>query len=160
MANPYKKAEQRPKVAPGSRPTAPVVEQPVAPVVQQPVEPKVEVKQEVVVPEVVHTVEPKKEEIVAPVEQPVAPKIEEKQEVVAPVKEETPVEPAKEVEIIETKTKNLFAGLVDEKPRGKTTGFYLDEEVIAALDKIAKKNKTNKSKVLNTLLRNLLIDNK
>ena len=153
MANPYKKAEQRPKVAPGSRPTAPV---------EKPVEPKVEEKkQEVVVPEVVHTVEPKKEEVVvAPVEQPVAPKIEEKQEVVAPVKEEKPVEPVKEVEIIETKASNLFAGLIEEKPRGKTTGFYLDEEVIAALDKIAKKNKTNKSKVLNTLLRNLLIDNK
>ena len=153
MANPYKKAEQRPKVAPGSRPTAPV---------ENPVEPKVEEKkQEVVVPEVVHTVEPKKEEVVvAPVEQPVAPKIEEKQEVVAPVKEEKPVEPVKEVEIIETKASNLFAGLVEEKPRGKTTGFYLDEEVIAALDKIAKKNKTNKSKVLNTLLRNLLLENK
>ena len=108
-----------------------------------------------------HTVEPKKEEaVVAPVEKPVEPKLEEKQEVVAPVKEEKPVEPVKEVEIIETKAKDLFAGLVEEKPRGKTTGFYLDEEVVAALDKIAKKNKTNKSKVLNTLLRNLLIDNK
>ena len=160
MANPYKKAEQRPKVAPGSRPTAPVVEQPVTPVVEQPVEPKVEVKQEVVVPEKVKPVEPKKEEVVAPVEKPVAPKIEDKQEVIAPVKEEKPVEPVREVEIIETKANDLFAGLVNEKPKGKTTGFYLDEEVIAALEKIAKKNKTTKSKVLNTLLRNLLIENK
>ena len=151
MANPYKKAEQKPKVAPGSRPTAPV---------EKPVEPKVEEKkQEVVVPEVVHTVEAKKEEVVvAPVEQPVAPKIEEKQEVVAPVKEEATVEPAKEVEIIETKANDLFAGLVDEKPRGKTVGFYLDEDVIAALEKVAKQKKTNKSKVVNTLLRNLLLD--
>ena len=149
--NPFKMAEKKAKVAPGSRPTAPV---------EKPVEPKVEEKkQKVVAPEVVHTVEPKKEEVVAPVEQPVAPKIEEKQ-VVAPAVEEKPVEPVREVEIIETKASNLFAGLVDEKPRGKTTGFYLDEEVIAALDKIAKKNKTNKSKVLNTLLRNLLIENK
>ena len=134
-------------MAPGSRPAAPAVQQPVAPVVQQPVEPKVEEKkQEVVVPEVVHTVEPKIEE--------------KKQEVVAPVKEEKPVEPVKEVEIIETKANNLFAGLEDDKPRGKTVGFYLDEDVIAAIDKIAKKTKSNKSKVLNTLLRNLLIDNK
>ena len=48
MANPYKKAEQRPKVAPGSRPAAPV-EQPVTPVVEQPVEPKVEEKKQEVV---------------------------------------------------------------------------------------------------------------
>ena len=145
MANPYKKAEQKPKVAPGSRPTAPTVQQPVTPVVEQPVEPKVEEKkQEVNVPEV---------------QQPVELKIEEKkQEDVAPVKEEKPVAPVKEVQIIETKASNLFAGLVEEKPKGKTTGFYLDEEVIAAIEKIAKKNKTTKSKVLNTLLRNLLLD--
>ena len=144
MANPYKKAEQKPKVAPGSRPTAPTVQQPVTPVVQQPIEPKVEEKQEVVVSEV---------------QQPVEPKVEEKkQEVVAPVKEETPVEPTKEVEIIETKANDLFAGLVDEKPRGKTVGFYLDEDVIAALEKVAKQKKANKSKVVNTLLRNLLLD--
>ena len=124
MANPYKKAEQKPKVAPGSRPGTPVV--------QQPVEPKVEEKkQEVIVPEV---------------QQPVEPKIvEKKQEVVAPVKEETPVEPVKEVEIIETKASDLFAGLIDEKPRGKTVGFYLDEDVIAALEKVAKQKKKNKS---------------
>ena len=153
MANPYKKAEQRPKVAPGSRPAAPV---------EQPAEPKVEeVKQEVVVPEVVHTVEPKIEEVVATVEQPVAPKVEEKQEVVAPVKEEKPVEPVKENVIIETDLKkNLLAGMIEQKPKGKSNSFYLDDEVVAALEKLAKQNKSSKSKVLNTLLRNLLIDEK
>ena len=154
MANPYKKAEQRPKVAPGSRPTAPV---------EQPAESKVEeVKQEVVVPEVVKPVELKKEEVVvAPVEQPVAPKVEEKQEVVAPVKEEKPVEPVKENVIIETDLKkNLLAGMIEQKPKGKSNSFYLDDEVVAALEKLAKQNKSSKSKVLNTLLRNLLIDEK
>lgn len=65
-----------------------------------------------------------------------------------------PAEPAVE----ETPAKeNLLAGMLEKKPRGKSYGFYLDDEVVAALDKLARQNKSNKSKVLNTLLRNMLL---
>ena len=55
---------------------------------------------------------------------------------------------------------NLLAGLMQEKakPMAKSYGFYLDEEVVAALEKLAKQNKSNKSKVLNTLLRSILLE--
>ena len=114
--NPYKKAEEVQKKAPGSRPIETPVQQPV-----------------------------------------VEPKIEEKQEVIAPVVEGKPVEPVKENVIIETSAKDLLVGMMEKKPRGKGTAFYLDEEVIAALEKLAKQSKSNKSKVLNTLLRNILL---
>lgn len=101
MANPYKKAEEVKKKAPGSR-------------------------QE-------HMV---KEEAV----------------VVSPVVEATDVEPP-----IKPEKENLLAGMLEQKPRGKSYGFYLDAEVVDALEKLAKQNKSSKSKVLNTLLRNLLL---
>ena len=47
----------------------------------------------------------------------------------------------------------------EQKPRGKSYGFYLDDEVVTALEKLAKQSKSNKSKVLNTLLRKVLIEN-
>lgn len=118
-SNPYKKAEEVQKKAPGSRPIETLVQQPV-----------------------------------------VEPKIEEKQEVIAPVVEEKPVEPVRENVIIETKATDLLAGMIEQKPKAKSYGFYLDDEVVAALEKLAKQNKSNKSKVLNTLLRKMLIENK
>lgn len=114
MANPYKKAEQIQKKAPGSRPIE-----------------KVEEKKEV------------------------------KVEPVAPVVEEKPAIPEKENSIVETTAMaNLLAGMEEQKPKAKSYGFYLDDEVVAALEKLAKQKKSNKSKVLNTLLRNILIENK
>ncbi len=132
-SNPYKKAEQVEKKAPGSRPVAAS-------------EPAV-VESEVSI------------SAAQPVE---APKVEEVQVVVAPaVVEEKPVEPVRENSIIEPEVKkNLLAGMLEQKPKAKSYGFYLDDEVVAALEKLAKQNKSNKSKVLNTLLRNILLDNK
>lgn len=49
-----------------------------------------------------------------------------------------------------------LAGLVTEKPEGKSCGFYLSSEAIKKLDKVAKQNKCSKSKVLDTLIRNSL----
>ena len=116
MANPYKKAEQVQKKAPGSRPIERKEEN--TPVVE----------------------EPKKIEVVAPV-------VEE------PVKES-------EKEVVEVSIKDsLLAGMKEQKPRGKSYGFYLDDEVVAALEKLAKQSKSNKSKVLNTLLRKILLEN-
>ena len=65
-------------------------------------------------------------------------------------------EPEKENSIIDTNVDPL-AGLIEKKQRGKSYGFYLDDEVVAALEKLAKQKKSNKSKVLNTLLRNILL---
>jgi hypothetical protein len=84
------------------------------------------------------------------------------QVVVAPaVVEEKPVEPVKENLIIEPEVKkNLLAGMLEQKPKAKSYGFYLDDEVVAALEKLTKQSKAkSKSKVLNTLLRNILLDN-
>lgn len=52
---------------------------------------------------------------------------------------------------------DLLAGLTTKKIETKSYSFYLDSEVIVQLDKLAKKNKTSRSKVLNTLLRNYLL---
>lgn len=119
MANPYKKAEQMQKKAPGARPADRIVEE--TPVVVEP---------------------PKKDEVV------VATDVEVRKP-----------EPEKEVPEISIKD-SLLAGMKEQKPRGKSYGFYLDDEVVAALEKLAKQSKSNKSKVLNTLLRKILLENK
>ena len=64
-----------------------------------------------------------------------------------PEPEEQPVAP----------TVDLMAGIVKKKPKAKAYTFYLDDEVVAALEKVAKQHKTNKSKALNTMLRNALL---
>lgn len=69
-----------------------------------------------------------------------------------PVEIETPV-----VEKPETST-NLLAELKNKKPTGKGCNIYLDTDVIEKLDKLAKQAKTSRSKVINTLLRNLLLE--
>jgi hypothetical protein len=124
MANPYKKADQKPKAAPGGqRPVAPAVKE--APVVEESVViPEVEVPAQ-------ETPVMKKPAEAAPATKPVAQK---------------------------TEKKDPFAGMVEEKPRGKSYGFYLDEEVVDALEKLAKQKKISKSKVLNTILRNILLE--
>ena len=127
MANPYKKADQKPKAAPGGqRPVAPVVpetpgvEEPiVTPVVETPVEDKPVVK--------------------APVTKPATPKP-------APKKEE----PKDDIE-------DLFPDIIEEKPNGKPKTLYLDADVVDVLEKLAKKKKMSASKVANALLRNALI---
>jgi hypothetical protein len=75
-------------------------------------------------------------------------------------KEETtaPVTPVEQVAPVEEKEKpvNPLAGKVDKKPEGKSYGFYLSNEAIAKLEKLAKQNKCSKSKALDLLLRNIL----
>ena len=132
MANPYKKADQKPKAAPGSkRPLAPVV--PETPVVEEPVVAPV-VETRVQVAPVVNT--------------PVAttPVVETPKPKPAPKKEE----PKDDIE-------DLFPDLVEEKPTGKPKTLYLDADVVDVLEKLAKKKKMSTSKVANALLRNALI---
>lgn len=51
---------------------------------------------------------------------------------------------------------NLLAGMIEQKPEGKSYGFYLSIEAMEKLEKLAKQNKCSKSKALDTLLRSLL----
>lgn len=85
--------------------------------------------------------------------------VEEKPpEIIAPVEEIKEAEPIKENSIIDFSGKDdSFAGLIEKKLRGKSYGFYPDDEVVTAPEKLAKQKKSNKSKGLNTLLRNILL---
>ena len=55
---------------------------------------------------------------------------------------------------------DILADLIPKKPKPKpeTYGFYLDSDVHDELVKLAKANKTNKSKFLNALLRRVLFN--
>ena len=58
---------------------------------------------------------------------------------------------------------NLLGSMEESKPIGKATAFYLDADVIEAIDKLVeqyrkKDKKTSKSKIVNTILRGVLFD--
>lgn len=93
------------------------------------------------------------------VKAPISPKHKDTASEQEPVKQPdpapVPVEPV--VEKPEEPT-NLLAELKNKKPTGKGYNVYLDADVIDKLDKLAKQAKTSRSKVINTLLRNLLLD--
>lgn len=77
-----------------------------------------------------------------------------------PVEQPEPEPVVSEEPMVEKQeTTNLLAELTQKKkPVGKGCNVYLDSDVIEKLDKLAKQTKTNRSKVINTLLRNLLAD--
>ena len=50
-------------------------------------------------------------------------------------------------------TANFLASKIEPKRKAKTTGFYLSDEALSKLDKLAKKLKCTKSKALDTLIR-------
>lgn len=52
---------------------------------------------------------------------------------------------------------DLLAELKEKKPKSNSYSLFLDDEVVEALDKLAKQNKSSRSKVANTLFRNLLL---
>ena len=70
----------------------------------------------------------------------------------------TPIvsEEPKVVEETPTVKQNLLDGLIETKQEGKSYGFYLSNEAISKLEKLAKQNKCSKSKALDTLLRSIL----
>lgn len=49
-----------------------------------------------------------------------------------------------------------LADMIEQKPEGKTCGFYLSTEAIKKLDKAAKQLKCSKSKALDLLIRKYL----
>lgn len=100
--------------------------------------------------------EVKREEVRQPVvEVPVKeePKVETIEVVDVPEKQP---EPEKEEEKKDTK-ENLLAGILEQKMTAKTYALYLEADVVAELDKLAKRNKVSRSKALNSLLRSILI---
>ena len=63
-----------------------------------------------------------------------------------------------EITLPATQQNDILAGLAPEvKPKAKSYGFYLDDDVVKALDQLAKEKKSNRSKMLNTLLRKVLL---
>ena len=71
---------------------------------------------------------------------------------------ETPAPKTEETPMVEETENNMdfLAELEDKKPESKAYSIYLDVDVVEAVDKIAKKRKTSRSKVINLLLRNML----
>ena len=57
--------------------------------------------------------------------------------------------------VVEKKTENPLEGMIEQKPEGKSYGFYLSTEAAEKLEKLAKQNKCSKSKALDALLRSL-----
>ncbi len=138
MANPFKEAEKAKKKAPGSKQEHEVLE----------------VKEEVVV------------EVEAPVEPPVLPERVE-------VKPEVKPEPVEEAPVAEPETKpegkrekksakqdkpalDIFANLGAEKPSGKTYAFYLSDDNVDKLKKMAGKKGISASKLLDHILSEVL----
>lgn len=69
------------------------------------------------------------------------------------------------VEHIETAEQNhfveqLLADKIPFKPTGKSYSIYMEDDIIAAVDNLAAKLHTNRSKTINTLLRSVLFQNK
>ena len=142
MANPFKEAEKAKKKAPGSHQQAHEVknDEVVAPVAQEtPVEVVVETP---VQPEPVVETEVKVEPVV---EQTVA---------------ETVVKPEGKRDKKNAKQEkpalNIFANLGAEKPSTKTYAFYLSDENVAKLKKLAEKNGISASKLLDHILSEVL----
>ena len=69
-----------------------------------------------------------------------------------PVVKETVVQPVEEKKV---EKENPLEGMIEQKPEGKSYGFYLSVEAAEKLEKLAKQNKCSKSKALDALLRSL-----
>lgn len=53
---------------------------------------------------------------------------------------------------------NPLAGMVASKVGAKAYTYYLDDDVALAIEKLAKQNKISKSKVVNLLLKDILLN--
>ena len=143
MANPFKMAEQAKKKAPGSKHEAEVKKEEKAVVPETVVEEKAPVAEEPVAQEAV-------------AEQPEV-KVEEKPEEKPVEKAEKPAaKREKKAEKAEQPALNIFANLASEKPTGKTYAFYLSDENVNKLKKMAEKNKISASKLLDHILSEVL----
>ena len=80
--------------------------------------------------------------------------VEEQEEVAVEVKQPEPIAAPKRGK----KKKNPVAGLITAKSEAKSFALYLDVDLVEELDRIAKENKTNRSKVVNVLLRQIVFE--
>lgn len=64
-----------------------------------------------------------------------------------------PVPVADPEPVAEEPKSNPLAGMNLEKPTGKSYAVYLDVDLVEEIDRLAKLNKTNRSKIINILLR-------
>ncbi len=102
-----------------------------------------------------HDVHEVKEEEVVKVEAPVEPEPVIEQPVVAPEvkpEEKKEKEPAKQ----EKASLDIFANLGSDKPTGKTYAFYLSDDNVDKLKKMAEKKKISASKLLDHILSEVL----
>ena len=128
MANPFKEAEKAKKKAPGKE--------------QKPAEKK----------EVTQVTKDTAEEKTQP--EAVVEAVEEKKENKPVDRGEVKPQPKKAEKA--TKEKDIFANLAPAKPAGKTTAFYLSEENIVKLKKMADKKGISVSKLLDHILSEVL----
>ena len=79
-----------------------------------------------------------------------------KTEPVAPKKPKAPAKPKAEAgEGMSLDA--ILAGMSEKKSAAKSYAVYLDNDVVAALDKVATKSKLSRSKALNEILRSVLL---
>lgn len=69
---------------------------------------------------------------------------------------ETPVASPAPVPEAQPKQHNPLASMKLEKPMGKSYAVYLDVELVEKIDRLAEMNKTNRSKIINTLLNDII----
>jgi hypothetical protein len=69
------------------------------------------------------------------------------------VEKPTHVPVADPAPVAEEPKSNPLAGMNLEKPTGKSYAVYLDVDLVEEIDRLAKVNKTNRSKIINLLLR-------
>lgn len=89
---------------------------------------------------------------------PISPRHKETAPVAQPEPKSEEPKPEKPIADKPEPATDLLAELSNKKPTGKGYNVYLDADVIEKLDKLAKQAKTSRSKVINTLLRNILLD--
>ena len=95
---------------------------------------------------------------------PLAP-AETQSETSRPGRKPSSARSAHTVEHIETAEQNHFveqmlADKIPFKPTGKSYSIYMEDDIIAAVDNLAAKLHTNRSKTINTLLRSVLFQDK
>lgn len=57
---------------------------------------------------------------------------------------------------VHSSKESLLEGMLEAKPKAKTYGFYIDEDVVAKLDELAKQTGRSKSRIVNAILKDFL----
>lgn len=76
--------------------------------------------------------------------------------VMPPAVEEKPVEAEAAAPVKKKAKKSALSDLVEKRPDAKNYTVYLDMDLIEEIDRFAKESKTNRSKIINKVLRNAI----